>query len=245
MTNKGLSVFGLIIGGCLVIVSIIVAYAIYQVRSLDNVISVSGYSQKIITSDVGKWNSYISRQADTSKLSDSYRLMKGDLEKVMAFLKANGVEEKDITVGVIDVQTNYNYGSNYGGKSGEITGYNLTQNIQVQLSDVEKITRIAQKSGELIDQGVTFASRPLEYYYSKLADIKLEMLSKATEDAQVRASKIAESSGSKVGKIKSASQGVFQITQVNSTDVSDYGSYDTSSIEKQITSVVRASFVMQ
>lgn len=244
MTNKGLFSFGAIIGVALVAVACIVAYAIYEVRALDNVISVSGYSQKIITSDVAKWNSTISRQADIKGLAEAYRLMKSDLEKVSAFIKSNDIADTAITVGVIDVQTNYNYG-NYGGKSGEITGYNLTQNIQVQMNDVEKITKVAQKSGELIDQGITFSSRPLEYYYSKLSDVKLEMLAMATEDAKSRAGRIAESSGAKVGKIKSASQGVFQITPVNSTDVSDYGSYDTSSVEKQITSVVRASFVMQ
>jgi hypothetical protein len=61
----------------------------------------------------------------------------------------------------------------------------------------------------------------------------------------VRAGKIVESAGSNLGKLRSASMGVMQITPVNSTDVSDYGYYDTTSIEKQITAIVRASFAVQ
>lgn len=70
----------------------------------------------------------------------------------------------------------------------------------------------------------------------------MELLSEAVKDAQNRAGKIAQSSGNEVGSLKSASVGVVQVLPVNSTEISDYGTYDTSSIEKEVMITVRATF---
>jgi hypothetical protein len=71
------------------------------------------------------------------------------------------------------------------------------------------------------------------------------MLAEATKNAKDRAERIAESSGSKVGSMRSADMGVFQVMAVNSTEVSDYGAYDTTSIDKNVMAVVRASFSLR
>jgi uncharacterized protein len=83
---------------------------------------------------------------------------------------------------------------------------------------------------------------PPMYFYTKIADLKIDMLALATKDARNRAGKIAENAGSKLGELKSAKMGVFQITPINSNEVSDYGINDTSSIEKEIMSVVNCVF---
>jgi hypothetical protein len=82
----------------------------------------------------------------------------------------------------------------------------------------------------------------LQYYYSKLPDLRVSLLSDAVKDAKSRAEKIAEGTGRAVGSIQSASSGVVQVLPVNSVEVSDYGSYDTSSIEKDVMVTVKASF---
>jgi hypothetical protein len=135
----------------------------------------------------------------------------------------------------VDTLVNYNAGSTP-------TAYHLAQTVTVESDDVQKVTALAKRSNELLAQGALISSTNLEYFYSKLPELRIAMLAEATSDAQARAKKIAESAGSVLGGLKSAAQGVFQLTAVNSTDVSDYGMYDTSSIEKQITAVVRASF---
>ncbi|WAM34206.1 hypothetical protein OTK00_000385 [Caldicellulosiruptor morganii] len=71
------------------------------------------------------------------------------------------------------------------------------------------------------------------------------MLSLATEDAVRRAKQIAKSTGSSVERLKSASMGVFQITPLYSTEVSDYGINDTTSIDKEITAVVNCEFIIK
>jgi hypothetical protein len=109
-----------------------------------------------------------------------------------------------------------------------------------------KLTQeIANQSTSLIQNGVEIASQPPQYYYTKLNDLKLVMLGEATKDAKARAEMIAKNSGSQVGTLKSAQQGVFQITSTNSTDVSDYGEYDLSSIVKTIKAVVTVDFFVK
>jgi len=71
------------------------------------------------------------------------------------------------------------------------------------------------------------------------------LLALATKDAHDRALSMAEAVGSDIGAVRSAKMGVFQITRPYSTDVSDYGIYDTSWIEKQITAVVRVTFAVK
>jgi hypothetical protein len=71
------------------------------------------------------------------------------------------------------------------------------------------------------------------------------MLSEATADARQRAEQILKSAGSRLGPVRSVRTGVFQITRPHSTEVSDYGMYDTSTIEKDITAVLTLSFAVQ
>jgi hypothetical protein len=97
----------------------------------------------------------------------------------------------------------------------------------------------------LINQDIQFISQAPEYYYTKLADLKIEMLAKATEDAKQRAISMANSTGNKIGAIRSAKMGVFQITPITSTNVSWYGENDTSSFEKKVMAVVTASFAIE
>jgi hypothetical protein len=248
INNSGLAIFGAILAAGFLITGLIIGNVTYEIKAQDNAITVSGSYQQVISSDVVKWKSSFSRTVAEKDLPAGNRTIQADLEKVMKFMKDNGVADKDITVGVLNVQQNYKpfYSGGYvpEGDASQISGYTLTQNIEVQSTEVDKITAIAQKAGDIISQGVAFSSLPLEYYYSKLNDLKLDILSRATEDAKNRAGRIAESSGSRVGRLKSASMGVFQVTPVNSTDISDYGYYDTSSIEKQVTGIVKAAFVL-
>jgi len=101
---------------------------------------------------------------------------------------------------------------------------------------------VSRASTELINSGIQFTSNAPSYYYTKLADLKIEMLSAATRDAKLRASKIAENAGSEIGRLRSARMGVLQITAKNSADYTWGGALDTTSKEKTITAVVYLDF---
>jgi hypothetical protein len=161
---------------------------------------------------------------------------------VIDYLTKNGVKKEQITINPVTVYPNYEPTSNGYGSSGRVSGYNVSQQITVESNDVTNLTSIAQGSTSLLSQGIVFSSQPVEYYYSKLDDLKIEMLGAATDNAKQRAETIAEKSGADLGGLKAASMGVFQITTVNSTEVSDYGFFDTSAVKKRITAVVRTTF---
>jgi hypothetical protein len=126
--------------------------------------------------------------------------------------------------------------------SNQVDSYRLFQNVEIRSSDIDKITNISRSATDLINEGVQFQSNAPQYFYTKLADLKIDMIGLATEDAKARAEKMLSATGNKVGKLNSANVGVFQITPLYSGEISDYGINDTSSIEKEITSVVTCEF---
>src|SRR4029077_8073817 len=97
----------------------------------------------------------------------------------------------------------------------------------------------------LIQDGIAFTSNAPEYYFTKLDDLKIQMLGQATKDARERAEQLAVNSRSKVGALRSASQGVFQITPPFSTEVSNTGQSDTTSIDKSIKALVTVEYAIE
>ena len=96
---------------------------------------------------------------------------------------------------------------------------------------------------DLIDLGVEFNSFPPEFYYTKLAQLKLRMIEAATKDAQERAAKIAENAGGELGHLKNADMGVFQITGENSSEEYSWGgSFNTSSKKKTANITIRLKY---
>jgi hypothetical protein len=130
----------------------------------------------------------------------------------------------------------------YDQNGGENIRYQLFQTVTVQDNDVSKITKLSQLIPSLASGGAIVSVQSLEYYYSRLADLRVSLLSEAVKDAKARAEKIAEGTGRQVGNIQSANNGVVQVLAPNSVDISDYGSYDTSSVQKDIMVTVKASF---
>jgi hypothetical protein len=121
--------------------------------------------------------------------------------------------------------------------------YNLIQNIEVNSTDVMKIDGLSKNTTSLVtDKGVIFSTNSLEFYYSKLPEARVELLASAVADAKARAEQLAGAGGKKIGVLKSASSGVVQVMSENSVEVSDYGMYDTSKINKEIMVTVKASF---
>ena len=244
----------LIVGLSIIGGTFIVANTFYKVKALSNVISVTGSTEKIVKSDTVKWVSGFSRNVGGDNLKEGSAEMKKDLGVVAGYFKEYGIPETEITVqpmtmtAVCESQNNVFY-DKFGNQScggNRVTGYTFKQDVVVQSGDVDKVTKLSQDASDaLIAKGVIFSSQNLEYYYNKLSELRVELLSEATKNAKTRAEKIVESTGGKIGFLQSASMGVFQVTAKNAIDFSDYGYYDTSSIEKKVTAVVRASFILQ
>lgn len=228
------------LGLALIISTSIGAYTFYQTKSFDNTLTVTGSATKQVTSDHVKWVGVITHITKVSTLKSGYADMAKDLASVKAFLKAKNITDDQIVISPISMEQNYDQ-NNMGGER----SYTLRQTIDVNSSDVTGIGDIAKNINPLIEQGVVFSTQSLEYTYSKLPEERVAMLSSAIADAKARAGKLAQASGKNVGQLKSASSGVVQVMSANSLDVSDYGSYDTSKIQKNIMITVKASFTLK
>ena len=228
-----------ILGIAIIASTAIGAYAFYQIRSFDDALTVTGSATKEVTSDHVKWVGVISHIVKASAIKQGYSDMASDLAQVKAFLKTNNIQDDQVVISPIFMDQNYDQ------NQAAERSYNLHQSIDVDSGDVNGISDIAKNINPLIEKGVMFSTQSLEYTYTKLPDERVALLSDAVKDAKARAEKLAESSGKTVGQLKCASSGVVQVMSVNSLDVSDSGSYDTSQIQKTIMLTVKAAFTLK
>ena len=113
----------------------------------------------------------------------------------------------------------------------------------MESTDVEAVENISREISALLAQGVQLESSQPDYYYSKLDDLKLELIEKSTVDAKARAEKIAAKSGAKLRKLKTARMGVFQITGANTNEeFSAGGNFNTSSKNKKARITMRLEY---
>lgn len=216
--------------------AVVAAGTFYKVRALDNTLQVTGSAKQKVTSDTVKWNASFSRTVQEADLKAGYSRIAADQAAVEAFLAGNGIKQDAVDISQVYLSENYRY-DNFQPKE-----YMLRQVVRIQSSDVEKITELAKNTGALINQGLIFSTDSLEYYISNLPDLRVSLLGEAVKDAAARADSIAKSGGKRAGALRDAAVGSVQVLQVNSTDVSDYGTYDTSTIEKEVMVTVRATF---
>ena len=223
----------------LVIASAIGGWAFVKGKRGDQTITVTGSARKRIKSDLVIWRAGVSYQAPV--LADAYRSLSESVPRVKSYLLGKGIPENQITISSISSQTLHSKTAD-GEESPAISGYSLRQELEVRSNDVDKIAQIARQATELINQGILIESQAPEYHYTKLGDLKIEMLAEAAKDAKTRAEQIAKSTGSSIGSVRSARMGVLQITPADSSEVSDSGMNDTSSLDKDITAVVNIGF---
>jgi hypothetical protein len=203
-------------------------------------ITVKGYAERHVESDFALWSATVTTRG--KQIADAASQMDKSTQAVVDFLVAQGVPKENITVS--DLTTTALSKSSDGADGGlaDLDGYKLQRQVQVTSKDLDGISKLSSSAPELLHSGIEISFTPTEYYCTKLADLKVSMLGEAVQDAQRRAEEIAGKSGRKIGSLRSANQGVFQITSVYATETSAEGSLDTSSREKSIKAVVTAEF---
>ena len=231
---------GKIIGISIIIAASIFSVAFYSSRSQEDTLSVTGSAKKQVVSDTVKWKSTFSRTVIQSDLKAGYDLMGQDLAIVKKFFKDQNIADEKLSISPISVDQPYNSNNGEGPRE-----YILRQDVEIQSDDINGITNLAKNVQPLVNQGVFFTTEAVEYYYSGLPELRISLLGEAVKDAKVRAKEIAKSSGRSEGSLKSAGMGVVQVLPVNSVEVSDYGAYDTSSIQKEVMVTVKAAFTLK
>lgn len=240
------TVNALIFGLAIVLAAFLIGRAYVSRSSPRGTVAVKGLSTVNFTSDLIVWNgSFGSASTD---MQEAYSTLNKNKEVIKKYLISKGISDDEIVFNAIS--TGYQYEDKYSSEGKYIgqkrIGYELTQNVVISSSNVETVEKVAREITELLNQGIRFYSESPNYYYSKLEDLKLELIEKATENAYSRADKIAANSAAKLGKLISAQMGIFQITGLNSNENYTWGGvFNTSSKEKTASVTVSLRYAVK
>jgi hypothetical protein len=245
--QRGNSTLGLLLLGATLGIGLIVAAALVS-RSLERIklagdrITVKGYAEEKVVSDAGTWRgSVVVRGRD---LPSGSRDLEASASRLQALLHTLAGDRATLAVGPINSRALYVL-TDEGLQTTQVAGYELERSFELTSKDVELIGQVAQQASALVSEGVAVNAQPPQYFYQDLNSIKVRLIGAATRDAQLRAEQFAANSGVTVGALRSASQGVFQITRPNSTETADYGSYDTGTVEKVVKAVVTVEYAVE
>lgn len=212
-------------------------YYYYKTKADSRSVTVKGLAEKNVTADMGIWN--VQFTVSGNDLSAARAQIGRQADEVVKFLKAQGFTNSEISVGRIE--TNDLMANPYRDNTAAATSrFILTQNIIIRSDKVQNIANAMSLSNELIGKGIVFSSQSASYLFTKLNDIKPEMLKSATENAKEAALEFARNSGSKVGRIKTANQGVFSILAAD-----DPNSYEASQINKKVRVVSTVEYLLE
>lgn len=209
-------------------------------------VDVTGSAKKRIISDLAEWEAHVtSTDAD---LVTSFKRLGEQVDKTVAFLEAKGVKKEEIRTSAVSREEVYE--TTYEGTGEDRierrvrTGYTTGQAVIVRSTDVNLVERLAREVTGLLDQGVSIASYAPSYYYTKLADVKIEQLAEASRDARTRAERTVEAAagGGRTLSLRELNMGVINVNPANSTATSWEGNNDTTSLEKDIITIIRCTF---
>jgi len=206
----------------------------------DNGITVTGSAKTTATADNVVWTLNVALSSPL--VADAVRKVGADVDAVSEYLTKGGIPADALTLGAVSSYANEEYQN--GNNTGRIISYRASRDITVRTSDVQLVYTLSQGIGSLLQSGVNVNNYGPQYYISTLSDLRPQLLEEAMKDAKTRAVAITKAVGGSVGAVQSVKSGVFQVTTPDSTMVSDGGAYDTSTIEKTVTSTVSVTFAV-
>ena len=176
----------------IVIASIVLGNAYWKRSQAATRISVTGLGETDFIADLIVWEGFFEKQSTT--LGVAYSGLEKDRKAVTDYLDSKGIAPDEIVFSAVqtrqNTRTEYNDEGRYMGET--FLGYILSQTISIESREVDKVEKMAREITELLNKEIQFYSQAPRYYYTQLADLKIELVSKATEDARIRAEKIAE-----------------------------------------------------
>jgi hypothetical protein len=207
-------------------------------------IEVTGSAKRRIVSDLIEWRASVQVQA--AERIKAYRELNGHVQAVTAYLASQGVKAEEIRAGAATVGERMESevtGSGEGRVERNVRkGFDASQSITVRSADVERIERISREITQLLERGVPVTSDRPRYFYTKLGELKIEMLAQASKDARTRAESVVTQTGASLGRLRTADMGVINVNPANSTETSWQGNNDTSSLEKDMVAIVHVTF---
>ena len=177
----------------------------------DRTVSVRGLAERTVESDYVTWP--IQYRVAGNDLISLYDQVTANNAIIVKFLTSNGIAKEDISVNPPDT---YNATANQYGSDNQYK-YALDCNVTVATTNVKKVRELLNRQSELLREGIPYSNSYINYEYRALNDIKPQMIADATKAAREAAQKFALDSDSKIGKMKSATQGQFSIDDLSSS----------------------------
>lgn len=214
-------------------------------------IRITGSAKKRIVSDLIQWSCVV--EANAPDRTAAYKQLHDEADQAVAYLKSQGIPDAEIEPQSVTFQERWDTqeeikvlpGTNVPTRTEKriFKGFETREAIIVRSHDVARVEKASREVTSLLERGVSISSEPPQYFYTKLGALKIEMLAAAAKDARARAENILQSAGgAKIGKLVNADMGIININPANSTDTSGEGNYDKSSLEKDIITIVHATF---
>ncbi|MFN5372665.1 MAG: SIMPL domain-containing protein [Bacteroidia bacterium] len=207
-------------------------------------ISVTGLASRDFGSDLIVWSAGFSRRA--TNLQDAFNLLKEDQKRIKSYLESKDLQAAEIVFSAVEINKEYeNRRYPDGSETSVFSGYKLSQQVNIESKNIDRVEALSREITELINEGIELYSSDPRYYYTKLSDLKIDLLAAAAKDARIRAEKIAENAGASISGMETGDMGIFQITGQNSNeDYSWGGTFNTSSRNKTASITVRVNFAL-
>jgi len=231
----------LVLGVFILVAAIIFSWSFYAARSAQNTISVTGSAREDVTADSAKWSVEVYQLAFEGNLQSAYATVGSQADAIAANFKQQNLASSTVVQDTVVADQDWSYNKTDSGT----TRYRVHEQVTVTSSDVQKIAALAKGVSVLINRGYSITPHQPEYYISTLPQLRVTLLGQAIADAKARAESIAKSGGTSVGALASAASGVVQVLPPDSTGVEDYGQYDTSSVDKEVSVTARATFYVR
>lgn len=235
-------IVGLIFAGALLAFGIgisgyFISQTLYNSKVAINIAEAKGLAERQVTSDRANWTVYYSVEGDqTAEMADLYGRFEADQKIIVDELHNAGFNPKEVSIGAA------RYSVNEFRNDAQIVvdaTYTLSGRVTIDTTNVLLVASAQVSLSKLLAKGIGLEVGTPSYQYTKLNDIKPQMLKEATKNARIAATTFAENVGARVGGIKSAAQGRFNIRDAGE----EYG--DRGKIEKDIRVVTTVSFYIE
>ncbi len=214
---------GLIAGGYLL------GDGLLRAKDAERAVTVRGLAERNVTADLATWT--ISYSATSTSLAEAQGKVRADTQAIEAFFKQLGFPADALQPTGANVSSYTNEG---------VTTYTVRQRFSLRTTDVARAQKAVARQFDLVGRGVFLEEGSgMAYTFTKLNDIKPEMVAEATRDARAAAEQFAKDSGSGVGKIRDATQGYFEI-EARDGDAGGWGMADSP--YKKVRVVTTVSF---
>ena len=225
--------------------ALFIGRSLQRFKAEDRSVSVKGFAEREVKADLAVW--IIQTRMANNDLMEGSKAIDEAKNKVIAFMLQNQIKQEEIVVeGIVVTDKKAQQYDNF--QQGNAFRYLITQNFQIRSNNVDLLQKVSRMTGELLQVGIFLSNsdygNPLQFYFTKLNEIKPEMITEATQNARKAAQQFANENDSKLGSLKKANQGLFTIVDRTASLSGGEGGFasGTNDLYKKVRVVISAEY---